>query len=223
MNTRSILLLAVGLLPACRAKNILLRRLGWTIGHDVGIGPCLIAGVDGAQVADGAHIGPFNVFRNLVRLEIGEGARVGQWNWITGARIILDAGGPGVFHLGRQTAFTSRHYVDCTGGVYLGDYSSVGGERSTFISHSADWSTAEQTWRAIRIGEYCLLSSNVQVTPGTCVGDRIIVGMGATLSGRLEEPGLYLQPRATLVRRDLKGEYFSRTSGHLTTVRSESG
>lgn len=223
MNMRSLLLAVTGLLPACGLKNTVLRLLGWRIGRGVSIGPCLIAGVDAAEIGDNAKIGPFNVFRNLVRLEVGDGALMGQWNWITGARIILDAGAPGVFHLGRETAFTSRHYVDCTGGLYLGAFSSIGGERSTFISHSADWSTAEQTWRPIRIGEYCLLSSNVQVTPGTVVGDRIIVGMGATLSGRMEEPGLYLQPRATLVKRDLEGQYFSRDSGSMTTVRAQSG
>lgn len=223
MNLRSLLMAVVGLLPAGGPKNMALRRLGWTIGRDVSIGPCLIAGVRDAQIDDNAKIGPFNVFRNLLRLEVGEGALMGQWNWITGAQIILQAGAPGVFHLGPQTAFTSRHYVDCTGGLYVGAYSSIGGERSTFISHSADWNTAEQTWRPIRIGEYCLLSSNVQVTPGTFVGDRVIVGMGATLSGRLDEPGLYLQPRATLVKRDLEGQYFSRETGRMTSVRTQSG
>lgn len=223
MSLRSILLAVTGLLPASRPKNVVLRRLGWRIGRNVSIGPCLIAGVDGAVIADNAKIGPFNVFRNLVRLDVGNGALMGQWNWITAARIILDAGAPGVFQLGRETALTSRHYVDCTGGFYVGAYSSIGGERSTFISHSADWSTAEQTWRSIRVGEYCLLSSNVQVTPGTFIGDRIIVGMGATLSGRMEEPGLYLQPRATLVKRDLEGQYFSRETGRMTSVRAQSG
>ncbi|MGK2868612.1 MAG: hypothetical protein ACSLFA_18615 [Mycobacterium sp.] len=221
MNLRSILVAAVGSLPASRLKNAALRVLGWSIGRGVRIGPCLLVGVDGADIGDNAKIGPFNVFRNLVRLELGEGAEVGQWNWITGARLLLQAGAPGVFHLGPQTAFTSRHYVDCTGGFFVGAYSSIGGERSTFISHSADWSTAEQTWRPVRIGEYCLLSSNIQVTPGTFVGDRIIVGMGATLSGRLEEPGLYVQPRAALVKRDLEGKYFSRELGAVTAVRAQ--
>lgn len=221
MNMRSILLAMFGLLPAGGPKNVALRRLGWRIGRGVRVGPCLIVGVDGAAIDDNAKIGPFNVFRNLVRLELGEGAEVGQWNWITGARLLLEAGSPGVFHLGPQTAFTSRHYVDCTGGFYVGAYSSIGGERSTFITHSADWSTAEQTWRPIRIGEYCLLSSNIQVTPGTSIGDRIIVGMGTTLSGRLEEPGLYLQPRATLVKRNLEGKYFSRDVGAVTAVRTQ--
>ena len=220
MTIRSALLTLAGIMPASGFKNAVLRRLGWRIGGNVRIGPCLLNHVDGAEIGDNAIVGPFNVFRNLVRLEVGESAQIGQWNWITGARLILDAGAPGVFHLGLQTAFTSRHYVDCTGGVYVGAYSSIGGERSTFISHSAAWSTAEQTWRPIEIGEYCLLSSNIQVTPGTVIGDRIIVGMGATLAGHMTEPGLYVQPRAELVKRDLEGSYFSRTVGAVTTVRA---
>jgi hypothetical protein len=44
--------------------------------------------------------------------------------------------------------------------------------------------------------------------------------MGATIAGKLLEPGLYVQSRATLVKPDLAGEYFEREEGHVDTVQA---
>lgn len=222
MTRRTALVAIFALLPASRFKNTMLRRLGWTIGRGVRIGPCLALRVDAVQVGDGADVGPFNVLRNLTQFDIGPGARIGQWNYLTASRHMTVAGGPGSFMLGSEASLTSRHYVDCTGGVQIGAYTTVAGERSTFITHGISWVTSDQTYAGIVIGEFCLVSSNVQVAPGAIVGDRIVIGMGATIAGELSEPGLYLQPRAELVRRDLKGQYFERRQGSVESVRPRS-
>jgi hypothetical protein len=52
------------------------------------------------------------------------------------------------------------------------------------------------------------------------VGSRIVVGMGATITGRLLDPGLYVQSRATLVKSDLDGD-FRREAGHIDTVEAQ--
>lgn len=219
---RSAFVALVALLPASRFKNAALRRLGWTVGPGVRLGPCLVMRVGEARIADGADIGPFNVFRNLTRLDVGARARIGQWNWVTASHHMLLLGGPGAFVLGSEASLTSRHYVDCTGGVQIGAFSTVAGERSTFLTHGISWVSSEQTYGPIVIGEFSLLSSNVQVAPGTVVGDRIVVGMGATIVGELSEPGLYVQPRAELVKRNLSGQYFERRQGSVDGVRPRS-
>lgn len=222
MNKRSFLILLVAILPASKFKNAALRRLGWTVGRNVDLSPCLILNVDLVKIDDGAKVGPFNVLRDLSRFELGEEVRIGQWNWITASRHMRQSGGPGTFALGPQSSIASRHYFDCTGGVRIGAYTTIAGERSTFLTHAIAWDTSEQTYRSIAIGDFCLLSSNLQVAPGSTVGDRIVVGMGATVAGSLSEPGLYLQPRAALVKRDLAGEYFQRQLGGVDSVRSRS-
>lgn len=216
---RSALVALVALLPASRFKNSALRGLGWKIGLDVRVGPCLITRVREARIGNDADIGPFNVLRNLALFDVAPGARIGQWNWITASHHMLLSGGPGSFTLGAEASLTSRHYIDCTGGVQIGAYTTVAGERSTFLTHGISWVSSDQTYGAIVIGEYCLLSSNVQVAPGAVVGDRIVVGMGATIAGALTEPGLYVQPRAELVKRELTGRYFERRRGNVDSVR----
>ena len=186
------------------------------------LGPCLALRLDRVQIGDDATVGPFNAFRNLAHLKLCNGAQVGQWNWVSASSHMRQAGGPGSFLLGLESALTSRHYVDCTGGVRIGDFTAIGGERSTFISHGVSWVTSDQTYGPIEIGDYCLISSNVQVAPGTIVGNRIVVGMGSTIAGKLTEPGLYAQPRATLVKGDLDGDYFVRKRGVVDSVRPRS-
>jgi acetyltransferase-like isoleucine patch superfamily enzyme len=230
MNARSALVTVVAALPASELKNSLLRHLGWAIGDRVHIGLCLVFGVDRVNIGDGAYIGSFNVIRDLAALTLEEDSEICHWNWVTASRQLGAAGAACLLHLGPHSNITSRHYVDCTGGIRLGTASAIGGVRSTLLTHgisSAAWparilrKSDTHTFKPIEIGDYCLISSNVQVSPGTVVGSRIVVGMGATIAGRLLGPGLYVQSRATLVKSDLDGEYFRKEEGHNNTVEAD--
>ena len=160
-------------------------------------------------------------------LTLGEHTEIMHWNWVTASRLLGEAGAPCLLHLGPHSNITSRHYLDCSGGIRIGTHSAIGGARSTLFTHGISAPTwpartlrksNTHAFRPIEIGDYCLISSNVQVSPGTIVGSRIVVGMGATIAGRLLDPGLYMQPPATLVKSDLGGEYFRREEGHVNTI-----
>ena len=220
MSVRSVLVTIVAALPASELKNSLLRRLGWTIGDGAHIGPCLVLMVDHVDIGGGAWIGSFNLVRDLAALTVGEYAGIGHWNWLSACRELRAAGAPCLLHLGPHSAITSRHYIDCSGGVRIGTHTTIAGVRSTLLTHGISWKSSAQTFSPIEIGDYCLISSNVQVSPRTVVGSRIVVGMGATISGRLLDPGLYMQTRATLVKSDLGGEYFRREEGCIDTVQA---
>ena len=220
MSARSALVTVVAALPASELKNYVLRRLGWTIGDGARIGPCLVFNIDRVDIGAGAAIYPFNVIKNLAELRLGEYAAIGQWNWVTASRVLREAGGTGVLEVGRHSHITLRHYIDCSGGVRIGTHTTIAGVRSTFLTHGISWKKSAQTFSPIEIGDYCLISSNVQVAPGAVVGNKIVVGMGATIAGRLVDHGLYVQSRAELVKSDLDGEYFQREQGFITAVRN---
>lgn len=212
--------LLIFLLPPSLAKNVCLRALGYKVGKNVRIYPTIVLGVRNAHFGSNVRIGPGNVFRDLEYLELGESARIGQWNWISAATPLVVAGAPGSLKLGQHSAITSRHYLDASGGISIGRYTTVAGVRSTFVTHGIDWRTAEQTYKGIKIGDYCLLSSNLNVPPGARVSDCIVVGMGATIPSReLESGHLLIQPRATAVA-ETTGEYFGRDSGYIRKIRS---
>jgi acetyltransferase-like isoleucine patch superfamily enzyme len=229
VSLRGALVTIVAALPASELKNSLLRQLGWTIGNRVRIGPCLVSRVDRVDIGDGAYIGSFNVIRDLTTLTLEEHAEICHWNWVTAAKELGDAGAACLLHLGPHANITARHYLDCSGGIHLGTCSAIGGVRSTLLTHGispASWpartlrKSSTHTCNPIEIGDYCLISSNVHVSPGTVVGNRIVVGMGATIAGRLLDPGLYMQSRATLVKSDLGGEAFRKAEGHLDTIQA---
>jgi acetyltransferase-like isoleucine patch superfamily enzyme len=220
VNVRGALVTFVAALPASELKNSLLRRLGWAIGDGVHMGPCLVLNVDHVDIGGGARIGSFNVVRDLAALTVGEHADIGHWNWVTACRQFGEAGATCLLQLGAHSAITSRHYIDCSGSIRIGTHTTIAGVRSTLLTHGISWKSSAQTFNPINIGDYCLISSNVQVSPGTVVGSRIVVGMGATITGRLLDPGLYIQSRAALVKSDLGGEYFRREEGRISTVQA---
>lgn len=219
MNSlRKMLIVAIGMLPASRGKNRALECFGYTIDRTATIGPCLILNVGDLSMGAGARIGPFNVFRDLARLSLAEHSGVGQWNWVSASKELVAAGGAGSFTLGAHSAFTSRHYADVSGGLRVGEFTTIAGVRSTFITHGINWEESQQKTKGITIGSYCLISSNTCVTPGTNVSDSIVTGMGATLSGRLDSNNsLYVQSRAIPAKSKLGGLYFTRTIGRVTT------
>ena len=220
MSLSGALVVVVAALPASRLKNSLLRRLGWAVGSGVHIGPCLVLNVGRVDIDHGAMIGAFNVFNDLGVLTLKEHAIIGHWNWVTASRALGGAGASCLLHVGAHSAITSRHYIDCSGGIRVGTHTTIAGVRSTLLTHGISWRSNAQTFSSIEIGDYCLISSNVQVSPGTVIGSRIVIGMGATIAGRVVDPGLYVQSRATLVKSDLDGDYFRRAQGHVAGIQA---
>ena len=110
------------LLPASRAKNWILRRLGHLISPDARISPILALGVSHFEVGPQSSIGPFNVFRDMSLVEIGKCAIIGQWNWISAARPLVELGAPGEIHIADHAAITSRNRGFVTGSPNQGAF-----------------------------------------------------------------------------------------------------
>jgi carbonic anhydrase/acetyltransferase-like protein (isoleucine patch superfamily) len=214
---RALTVALVGLLPAGPAKNWLLRRLGWQVAPDARIGPCLFLRIRTVSIGAGAHVGPFNVVRDLDTFDVGAGAIIGQWNWISAAApLVHSVGGPhvGRFMLGEHAGFTSRHYVDASGGVEIGAFAQMAGVRSTVITHGIDMVQSRQTVRGCSIGHHAVIGSNVKLVPGAHVPDESLVAMGSVVTPGLQEPSvLYRGVPATRAKDLPKGRFASRPRG----------
>ena len=182
MMLKTMMIAAVGLAPSSRAKLAILRFLGWRIGKETSVGPGLYLRLASVTLGSDVRIGPFNVFRDMAEVRVEARGRIGQWNWISAAGPLVEARGGGFLRIGEDSAVTSRHYMDCSGGVEIGHHTTVAGVRSTFITHGIAWKTAEQTSDGITIGDYCIVSSNVAIAPGTSTDDRVVIGIGSVLS-----------------------------------------
>jgi acetyltransferase-like isoleucine patch superfamily enzyme len=196
------------------ARRVFYRNLlHWTIDDGASIGLSLVD-TRRLHLRPHARIGHFNVIRQMAAVDIGAGATIGQWNWITASPELANEEG-GYLFVGRESAITSRHYIDCSGGVRIGDHTTIAGVRSVVLSHQIDVVENVQSVDPVEIGSYVLMSSNVCVTPGSHIPSSCVIAMGAVVIGKLDTEGaLYAGVPATLKRRGLEaGAYFARTEG----------
>lgn len=214
---RHLLIAAIGLLPASRLKNFLLRRLGWKIASDAIIGPGVYLRIRVVSFGPGSSIGPFNVVRDLVEFTLEEGASIGQWNWFSAAApLVHSVGGPqvGRFRLGRHASVASRHYLDASGGIDIGELSGMAGARSTVITHGVDMLESRQSVRGCTIGDRSIVGSNVKLVPGAYVPPRSVVAMGAVVTPGLGEPdSLYCGAPAKRAKEIPPGRFITRQRG----------
>ena len=224
---RDITLLICGLLPPSRAKNRLLSCIsGIEIAPTAVIRPCLLVRVKELKVGDRARFGAGTVVWNMLEVSVDDTATVGQWNWIssdprlTGAYPIQQAG---TFHLGRESAVTSRHHIDCSGGVAVGEFTIVAGHRTSILSHSVDIWDAVQRVSPVRIGRYCFVGAGCMITAGVAIADHVIVGAGSVVLQSLDEEYKLYAGAPASAKRDVRGaKYFSRSEGAVRPIPAES-
>lgn len=220
MNRLSAMVIALITLTPGPIKRRLLRWVfGWEIHASANLGASLFYNVSRVRMGPGARIGHLNVFRNLRSIELGSNASIGQWNWITAATMLVDppyAPTSGCIRIEDEAAITSRHYIDCAGGIEIGTATTIAGVRSTILSHQIDVADSRQTAVPVRIGAYCFVGSNVLVTPGASIPDRCVIAMGATVVGRLPNRGtLYGGVPAKALKTVDEGAYFARERGFV--------
>lgn len=215
---KRVLVALLFVLPASRIKNVLLGRIpGFSIDITARISPCLVLDVARFRMGARSRVALGSVFQNLARVDIAEQSSIGRSNWISSSRILLDAATlptAGTLVVGRHSAITSRHHIDCSGGILVGAFSTLAGHGSTVLTHSIDVMRSAQTIRPVVIGDYCFIGSNCTLTAGTDIADRVVVGAGSVTIHSLDEPeSLYAGVPATR-RKSLSGAlYFSRMSG----------
>jgi acetyltransferase-like isoleucine patch superfamily enzyme len=152
----------------------------------------LLANVRRMEVEAGASIAFGSVFRNLELLRLAESATIGSWNWVTAAAMFapFDAGlGEGSLVVGASTAITSRHYLDCTGGITLGRMTTIAGVRSTWFTHRINLAESVQFSAGTWVGDHCFTASGVQVGPGVTIASDSVVAMGSVVTRSLDQQG----------------------------------
>lgn len=188
--------LLIWLLPPSAIKNAALRALGNTIGQEVTLAPNLVIACGAFVIGDKSVISPFNIFRRMGKVEMEGNNFIGRMNQFTAAPAYQKfSERAGVLDMAEHSAFTNRHYVDCSGRVELGAYCAIGGTRTIMQTHEIDIVENRTTIGTIVVGERsltstaCLILKNARI-PGFSV---VAAGSVVTASGPADEgkPGLY--------------------------------
>lgn len=173
-----------------RARRIVLTRLmGYRIHPTARIGLSIVAPESMLTMGPGSRIGHLNCVRSLDSLHMGKGSLIGTLNWITAnlagfSEPDLDPrirDRRSVLKLGDYASISTRHYLDCSDLIELGDFSDLAGLRSVLLTHHMDVQNGQQACQPIRIEANCFLSTNAVILGGASLPHHSILAAGAVL------------------------------------------
>lgn len=182
-------------------------------------------GARDVSIASNTVIGHFNIIKSLDTLQMEEGSIIANFNWITG--FPTNTNSPHFGHqsdrsasliLMRQCAITSRHMIDCTNTITIGEFSTIAGFRSQFLTHSLDVKNCFQDSKPITIGKYCFIGTQSVFLPGSVIPDYSIVAACSMVKDKFDLPySVYAGNPAIKVNKNLITEYkyFSRERGYV--------
>jgi acetyltransferase-like isoleucine patch superfamily enzyme len=138
-------------------------------------------------------IGSFCLCKNIDRLVMKEDSGMGSFHLITGIptsnkihyQHIKDRKCEMV--LGKCVGIPSRKFFDCNGGIYIGDYTTVAGQWTQFLTHSLDIYNSRQNAKPIIIGKYCFIGTGCILMPGSSLPNHSVLGAGAVLNKTMTE------------------------------------
>lgn len=176
------------------------------------------------KMEEGSKIGNFNVAIHLSYMHIGRKSTINRGNWITGfpertksPHFAHDMKRRSELIMGKESAITKSHHIDCTNAIHIGDFTTIVGYRSQFLTYSIDIYKGIQDRHPIEIGNYCFVSTAVRVLGGAKLPDYSVLGAGAVLSKSYEESYcLYAGVPAKYVKSiSQESLYFTRKQGFV--------
>jgi acetyltransferase-like isoleucine patch superfamily enzyme len=191
---------ALALAPRAVKVPIYKKVFGFQIADDAEIGVSVLD-VDSLSLEPGARIGHGNLLHRTKKIAVGRGGAIGFGNILRGGDEIRlgdyatvlrfnvlnsipdnDCEGPTDprLTLADGAYIVSGHRLDFTDRISLGKNVIVAGRNSSLWTHN------RQATAPIDVGDFCYIGSEVRIAPGSALGPRSILGMGAVLAGKNE-------------------------------------
>lgn len=179
-------------LPWNVRRRALNSIFGYKIAPGAYIGYSIIIPYKRLEMAHRAYIGNFTVARGMDEIELGEESGLGAFNWIIG----IPKDDPQLAGIERRVALvldrgalvTSRHTIDCSGFVRLGECAVVAGGQTQIVSHAIDMYEWKMKAAPIIIGDHSMLGSRCILLPGAELPPRSALGAGSVLRKRETKP-----------------------------------
>ncbi len=170
-----------------------------------------------------AQIGHLSLCKGLDLLRMGEHSSIGRFNWITGypssgiSHFTQVQNRQPILLMGDHCAITHRHIIDCTDKIELGDYATVGGYYTQFLTHSIDFLENRQSCSPITIGRYTFVGTSSVILRGASLPNHSVLAAKSLLNQCFEEEWhLYGGVPAKLLKGiSAEDKYFSRKLGFV--------
>lgn len=173
---------------------------------------------------EGATIGHLNVAIHLDKITMEQNSIISRGNWVTG--FPMGTNSRHFSHnnerkseliIGKESAITKEHHIDCTDMICIGDFVTIAGYRSQLLTHSIDIYEGRQECHSIVIGNYCFVSTGVKILGGSVLPDYSVLAAGAVLTKKYIEPyklyaGVPAKPVKDIIH---DAKYFNRDKGFV--------
>lgn len=171
-----------------------------------------------------ATIGHFNVAIHLNVLHMGRKSSIARNNWITGfptgtssKHFSHQTDRKSELIIGKESAITKNHHIDCTNRIVIGNYVTVAGYRSQLLTHSIDVFEGRQNSKPIVIGDYSFVSTGVILLGGCKLPAYSVLAAGSVLNKSYYDEyvlygGIPAKPIKNLPR---DAVYFTRQEGFV--------
>lgn len=152
---------------------------------------------------------------------MGTNATVGAWNLISAHKAspsFSDLGGH--LELDAEAFITSRHNLDCTARISVGELSGIGGHGTELLTHSLDFDENVQQAQPIIIGPRTFIGTRCRVLGGTTIPAHSLIAAGSVVSGDFGQvSGVLLAGAPAIVKKEVSGNWFDRVAGPTRDVR----
>jgi acetyltransferase-like isoleucine patch superfamily enzyme len=222
MTLRRIFLVLIGALPFSGARIWAFRTfMGYKIARNVYIGFSLLD-IDMCEIGEGVNIGHLNQITGFELIKLESHSKIGNLNRFIGSSrkdnlFQVSTNRRPEFFLGNNAMITSRHFFDVQDSIEIGSFTTIAGAGLHVWTHQIDIVNNQQTAKAVSIGDYCYICSQVTFLPGSQVPDYCVVGACSVVVKTLEvKYALYAGNPAVLRKSDLTGAYFNRETGYVS-------
>ncbi|SFZ94033.1 Acetyltransferase (isoleucine patch superfamily) [Flaviramulus basaltis] len=218
-----ILKLLTFFFPWFLRRRLLNKFFGYKINANAKIGMSWIFPKD-LIMESGSRIGHFNIAIHLDCIKMGMNSKIGRSNWITGfptstksKHFTHQPQRKPILVVGAYSAITKNHHFDCTNTITIGEFSTIAGYSSQFLTHSIDVFENRQSSAPIIIGDYTFVSTNVVVLGGSSLPSYSVLGAKALLNKVFKKDWTLYGgvPAKAIQDIDKSAKYFSRTNGFV--------
>jgi acetyltransferase-like isoleucine patch superfamily enzyme len=167
----------------------------------------------------GSKIGHFNVAIHLDTVVLGENSSINRFNWITGfptgtnsKHFRHQSDRKSELIIGNESSITKHHHIDCTNQIIIGNYVTVAGYYSQFLTHSINIQDNRQDSKPIKVCDYCFIGTNNVLLGGAELPAYSVLGAKSLLNkAYCEQYTLYGGVPAVSIKAISKeAKYFSR-------------
>jgi acetyltransferase-like isoleucine patch superfamily enzyme len=184
---RRLFAIFISMLPSSALR---IKAYEWVFGYSFGksarVGLLAVIAVDQFVCGEKVLIGRSTSFLGPMQVIIGAKTLIGRWNEFECPTTTSLASRAEMHYarrlvIGKDCLVHEHHFFDLYGEINIGNGTWIAGRDTQFWTHGASVSN-----RNINIGESCYIGSACRFSPGSGLGNQVVLGLGSVVTKQVE-------------------------------------